>query len=69
MFKEIVSGIALGLAAVWLVLVVAGFLKGCTDQTISSLKKNCNEPARRIEYLFPGHLVGCWMGDYPDKEK
>jgi hypothetical protein len=23
----------------------------------------CEEPIARIEYVIPGHLVGCWLGE------
>lgn len=25
----------------------------------------CKEPLTRIEYVFPGYRIGCWLGSVP----
>ena len=29
------------------------------------LPHRCQEPLRRIEYVFPAYRVGCWLGSVP----
>ena len=26
---------------------------------------SCNKPMARIEYVFPGYRIGCWLGRAP----
>lgn len=31
--------------------------------------QKCNSPLVRIEYVFPGYRVGCWLGQPMDNKK
>jgi len=41
---------------------VAGFLIGIMESNHYSFKENCLNNIRRIEYVSPGHYLGCKFG-------
>jgi hypothetical protein len=58
----------LTVVAIYLCLSSFPFLFGLLDAR-SLLNNNCDRALSRIEYLFPAHALGCWLGSTPGVHK
>ena len=54
-----------GMVTIWLVLNLVGFIIGIADSNSNSHQMDCEKTAK-IDYVFPGHQFGCWMGKETD---
>lgn len=69
MSSETKEGVLMTLAAavfVWVASVALfalfGLMDGAMPKNGGSLER-CTNPPRRIEYVFPGHRIGCWLAE------
>ena len=33
------------------------------------MRADCLDPVKRIEYVYPFHIIGCWLGEPAKKEE
>lgn len=52
---------------VWGIMNLVAFTIGVSDA--EGRRYHCFDPMERIEYIFPGHQFGCYMGQPPDGKK
>ena len=48
----------------YILATVAGAVSGIFDARLS-MSQPCKRQAARVEYVFPGYQIGCWLGEVP----
>jgi hypothetical protein len=54
-----------GLTLAFVIPVVMVYSMIFSSQIIYGIvvQEKCSQPTKRIEYIFPGVIVGCWLGE------